>query len=116
MVYRGARRRDIATQGKATADDLHMGMNDRTVWDASSHYSHDAAAATQAWCHRATPESITQPTNDVIETILSCKTSLQWPKTEAKRVLPLCADINESHTAMEDTVAHELDLAGGLLV
>lgn len=42
MVYRGARRSDIATQGKATADDLHMGMDDRwqrKVWDGS-HGSH----------------------------------------------------------------------------
>ncbi len=29
MVYRGARRGDIATQGKTAADDLHMDMNDR---------------------------------------------------------------------------------------
>lgn len=29
MVYRRARRRDIATQGEAAADDLHMVMDDR---------------------------------------------------------------------------------------
>jgi len=29
MVYRGARRCDIATQGKTAAEDLHMDMDDR---------------------------------------------------------------------------------------
>lgn len=39
MVYRGARRGDIATQGQTAAEDLHMDMDDRwqrTVWDGSS--------------------------------------------------------------------------------
>lgn len=53
-VYRGARRSDIATQGKAAAEDLHMDMDDRwqrTVWDGShgsSYYSHDDTAATHS--------------------------------------------------------------------
>ena len=29
MVYRGARRSDIATQGKTATEDLHMDMDDR---------------------------------------------------------------------------------------
>lgn len=36
MVYRWARRGDIATQGEAAADDLHTVMDDRwqrTLWD-----------------------------------------------------------------------------------
>lgn len=47
MVYRGARRGDIATQGQTAAEDLHMDMDDRwqrTVWDGSSGYSRDDAA------------------------------------------------------------------------
>lgn len=47
MVYRGARRGDIATQGQTAAEDLHMDMDDRwqrTVWDGSSDYSRDDAA------------------------------------------------------------------------
>lgn len=58
MVYRWARRGDIATQGEAAADDLHMVMDDRwqrTFWDVQRTTAMTTLQPHAAFCHQRVP-------------------------------------------------------------